>query len=175
MMVKRFFTVKSKATNLVNSILHGSNEPFNDSFSKHLTRGKGKLIHELCIHDVKPEAMDDYKSLTKSLYNQISKDSAVPCELFGSFTTEIGELDQAVHIWEYKNYQGWDDTKELVATGDYQKLLAEMKPMLRSRRNQIILEFAFWHAIKPTDHNHIYEMRSYRLKPGRMLEWEAGW
>jgi hypothetical protein len=50
-----------------------------------------------------------------------------------------------------------------------------MKPMLRSRESQIILEFAFWNATVPYDKNMIYELRSYLLKPGRMLEWEMGW
>lgn len=48
-------------------------------------------------------------------------------------------------------------------------------PMLRSRENQIVLEFSFWNASIPHDLNSIYELRTYRLKPGRMLEWEQGW
>ena len=47
--------------------------------------------------------------------------------------------------------------------------------MLVSRENQIILDFQFCSALNPTDYDAIYEMRSYKLKPGRMLAWEEGW
>jgi hypothetical protein len=53
--------------------------------------------------------------------------------------------------------------------------MKKLLPMLRSRENQIALEFAFWNASTPYDYHHIYELRSYLLKPGRMLEWEQGW
>jgi 5-deoxy-D-glucuronate isomerase len=88
----------SKAKSIVNSILHGSKDSWeaqnlNETYSKILSRGKS--IHELVIHNVKPEAMDDYSSLVKEVYPKISKDSAIPARLFGSWKTEIGELDQA--------------------------------------------------------------------------------
>lgn len=53
--------------------------------------------------------------------------------------------------------------------------MTRLKPMLRSRESQIVLEFAFWNASIPYETKSIYELRSYLLKPGRMLEWEQGW
>jgi hypothetical protein len=82
----------------VNSILHGSKDTWeaqnlNETYSKVLSRGKS--IHELVIHNVKPEAMDDYCSLIQESYPKVSKDGEIPAKLFGSWKTEIGELDQA--------------------------------------------------------------------------------
>jgi hypothetical protein len=57
----------------------------------------------------------------------------------------------------------------------YLSLMKSIKPMLRSRESQIVLEFAFWNATIPYDKNMIYELRTYLLKPGRLLEWEQGW
>lgn len=93
---KRAYSQKSDGVKgIVNSILHGaaSKESFNDTYSKLLSRGKS--IHELSIHNIKPEAMDDYKGLIANAYSKISADPKIPARLFGSFTTEIGELDQA--------------------------------------------------------------------------------
>jgi hypothetical protein len=79
--------------------LHGSKDDtwetqnLTDTYSKLLSRGKS--IHELVIHNVKPEAMDDYSGLIKEVYSDLSNDASVPCKLFGSWKTEIGELDQA--------------------------------------------------------------------------------
>jgi hypothetical protein len=53
--------------------------------------------------------------------------------------------------------------------------MKSLKPMLRSRESQIVLEFAFWNAVVPHESKMIYELRSYLLKPGRLLEWEQGW
>jgi hypothetical protein len=105
MSLVRFFSSQKNSAakensvkNIMNSFLHGSNEfppieQFKDTYSKHLSRGKS--VHELSIHNVKPEALEDYKSLIRRVYSKISEDPAVPARLFGSFNTEIGELDQA--------------------------------------------------------------------------------
>jgi hypothetical protein len=92
-------TYSQSAKSIVNSILHGSKDDsweaqnLNETYSKLLSRGKS--IHELVFHNVKPESMDDYSSLIKDVYTELSNDSQVPCKLFGSWKTEIGELDQA--------------------------------------------------------------------------------
>lgn len=200
--IKRAYSQKKSVADtgvkgIVNTILHGSSGMpgnFNETYSKLLSRGKS--VHELSIHNVKPEAMDDYKGLIRSTYARISADPTIPARLFGSFTTEIGELDQAgsyifnsslshyiynayfhlVHIWEYNKYMGYEDAIEALRKNEeYKKFLTKIKPMLRSRQSQIVLEFAFWNATIPYDNNSIYELRSYLLKPGRMLEWEQGW
>ncbi|KAF9935767.1 hypothetical protein BGZ65_003022 [Modicella reniformis] len=57
----------------------------------------------------------------------------------------------------------------------YLKFLKDLRPMLVSRDNQICLEFAFWKSRPPVDLGGIYEMRTYVLKPGNLLEWETNW
>ncbi len=57
---------------------------------------------------------------------------------------------------------------------EYAQFQRQLRPMLRSRENQIMLEFAFWEGVQP-EPNGVYELRSYLLKPGRMLEWETEW
>jgi hypothetical protein len=57
----------------------------------------------------------------------------------------------------------------------YQKFQKQLRPMLRSRENQMLLEFAFWNAAEPVETNGIYELRTYLLKPGKMMEWETEW
>lgn len=52
---------------------------------------------------------------------------------------------------------------------------SKLRPMLIKRENQICLEFAFWATSKPKFDGGVYELRTYLLKPGRMLEWEQNW
>lgn len=47
--------------------------------------------------------------------------------------------------------------------------------LLRSRHLQYMLQFSYWPQIAMRDPSHIYEMRSYRLKPGTMIEWGNNW
>lgn len=54
--------------------------------------------------------------------------------------------------------------------------MSERGGYLRSRHLQYLLAFSYWPAPNPrTEGNHIYEMRSYRLKPGTMIEWANNW
>jgi hypothetical protein len=54
-------------------------------------------------------------------------------------------------------------------------LMEIIYPMLISRECQLLSEFTFCRTILPSDINSIYELRTYLLKPGRMLEWEESW
>lgn len=58
---------------------------------------------------------------------------------------------------------------------DYQSLKNERGLLLRSRHLQYMLAFSYWPQIASRDPSHIYEMRSYRLKPGTMIEWGNNW
>ena len=58
---------------------------------------------------------------------------------------------------------------------DAQSLLKERAGYLRSRHSQFILPFSYWPEIKMRTGNSIYEVRSYTLKPGTMIEWGNNW
>lgn len=47
--------------------------------------------------------------------------------------------------------------------------------MLRSRYLQYQLAFSYWPQITPRTGNNLYEIRSYMLKPGTMIEWGNNW
>lgn len=55
------------------------------------------------------------------------------------------------------------------------QLEKERGQLLRSRHLQYLLAFSYWPQIIAREKNHIYEMRSYRLKPGTMIEWGNNW
>lgn len=57
----------------------------------------------------------------------------------------------------------------------FQKFQKQLRPMLRERKNNIMLEFAYWDASGPAHLGGIYELRSYVLQGGKLLEWEHEW
>ena len=64
--------------------------------------------------------------------------------LVGYFTTEIGELNQAVHLW---GYDSLDDRQRrraaLVADPNWQAFLAEILPLLTRQESQILTPTSF--------------------------------
>jgi len=50
-----------------------------------------------------------------------------------------------------------------------------MSKMVNQRESQICLSFTFWGEPEARNENHIYEMRSYSLKPGTLIEWGNNW
>ncbi|KAJ7878618.1 nipsnap family protein [Mycena leptocephala] len=50
-----------------------------------------------------------------------------------------------------------------------------MTPFLTSRSSQLSQEFAFLPTAPPHAQGGIFELRTYQLKPGTLLEWENTW
>lgn len=50
-----------------------------------------------------------------------------------------------------------------------------MLPYLTSRSTQLNQEFAFFPSAPPHAQGGIFELRTYQLKPGTLLEWENTW
>ena len=145
----------------------------NTTHSKTLARKN--IVHELTHHKVKPECMEEYVQLINETYPKLTTEEDVAH--VGSWKTVIGDdLDQAIHLWEYKGYQAYESAVvRLSKQKEFQDFNRKLAPLLRERRNQMCLEFAFWSRSPPVDRNALYELRSYTLNPGDLLEWEANW
>jgi len=145
-----------------------------DTFSKVLARGK--YVHEFERHHIKPECVEDYIKLVSEHYPRMAGKDPANLKLTGSWLTFIGEQDTAVHIWEHTGYAGHTvNYQRLRQDPHYQEYVRKLRPLLHSRTSQICLEFAFWATAPPSTHNGIFELRTYTLYPGRMLEWETNW
>ncbi|KAF5400891.1 hypothetical protein PHET_05145 [Paragonimus heterotremus] len=145
-------------------------------------------IFELQVHDVKPQHMFNYLKEFEYFLEVLSKTDS-KSELLGSWICEIGQQDAACmfgtfkrsvsdHLWKYDggypclsaHNEIYREHKELT---EYRQ---NRNMMLRCRRNQICLAFSFWPDPTPRpNESNLYELRSYALKPGTMLEWGNHW
>ncbi|XP_033628458.1 protein NipSnap homolog 2-like [Asterias rubens] len=150
-------------------------EPAKAAHSETLTNKE--VVYEMQIHNIKPDRMRDYIQASEHCLKRIHENPDFPCRLFGSWSTAFGHQDQAVHIWFYDTgYHGvktmseklWED-KEY---NEYKKLRGEM---LMDRSNSLLLPFSFWGKPQPTDTGNLYELRSYHLRPGTLIEWANNW
>ncbi|KAF3422760.1 hypothetical protein E2986_05867 [Frieseomelitta varia] len=106
-----------------------------------------------------------------------TKKSELKLELVGSWTVLAGDIDQALHLWRYSGgYDSVDRTQvELCKDKAYQQLFKENGNYLRSRYLQYLLAFSYWPPLTKRNGSNIYEIRSYRLQPGTMIEWGNNW
>ncbi|GLH03870.1 Protein NipSnap [Gryllus bimaculatus] len=149
-------------------------EPTKESHSRLLS--DKEVIYELQTHNMRPDSVEKYLQNYKASAQLIhSRD--LHCELVGSWTVQVGDLDQALHLWRYTGgFASIDNAKlQLSKDPDWVKLLTERGGMLRSRHLQYVLAFSYWPPIVPRTGSNIYEIRSYRLKPGTMIEWGNNW
>ncbi|XP_076435171.1 protein NipSnap-like isoform X2 [Babylonia areolata] len=165
---------EKKAGWLTNLLRVRTLEPSRESHSMQLS--SKETVYEIQFHAVKPEFMEDYLNQFK-IFKQLMDEKKAGSELIGSWTVEIGDQDEAIHIWSYKGgYPVLNEANRIYRTDqDFIQFRKNRNKMLRSRKNQILLAFSFWPEIAPRPPSNIYELRSYTLKPGTMIEWGNNW
>ncbi|XP_026866436.2 protein NipSnap homolog 1 [Electrophorus electricus] len=148
-----------------------------DAHSSLLAKKATSGLYEIQFHNVKPECLEAYNNLSDEVHRELHSNADYPCEVAGSWNTWYGEQDQAVHLWRY--YGGYPVLTEclnkLRLSKAYLEFHRERSKMLISQRNQLLLEFSFWNQPVPRTGPNIYELRTYRLKPGSMIEWGNHW
>ncbi|EJD54432.1 NIPSNAP-domain-containing protein [Auricularia subglabra TFB-10046 SS5] len=169
----------ARPMSLIHSILHGSPEAraAGEAEVQQHTRlvARGKYIHAFEVHKVVPSKIDEYKKAAERYYTGLISDSQLHVKLTGSWETIVGDLDQFVHILEYENYGGYDRTTELIRQSEHIKAYNAMLPFVTSRTQQLNQEFAFMPTAPPHSQGGVFELRTYQLKPGVLLEWEHAW
>lgn len=144
------------------------------SFSQVLARGK--YVHSIVFHEVKPEMVDEYVELVGSWYPRIANAPENKVHLVGSWRTEIGDCDTFVHIWEYQKYAGYHESRySITHHPDFAELDNKLKRMIKSKDILLMQEFSFWPTTPPRQLGGVFELRSYTLHPGNLLEWETHW
>uniref|UniRef100_A0A3Q2NW38 Nipsnap homolog 1 (C. elegans) n=1 Tax=Fundulus heteroclitus TaxID=8078 RepID=A0A3Q2NW38_FUNHE len=148
-----------------------------DAHSNLLSKKETSNLYKIQFHSVKPECLDAYNNLEAEVQNRLHQDQDFPCEVVGSWNTWYGEQDQAVHLWRYRGgYPALTEClQKLRANKEYLEFRKERAKMLVSRRNQLLLEFSFWNEPLPRKGPNLYELRTYKLKPGTMIEWGNRW
>jgi hypothetical protein len=115
--------------------------------------------------------------------------------LVGSWRTEVGDCDTfgmwhsgssaskrawinwaTVHIWEYHRYNGYHGSLHAIqAHPEFAEFDTKLKKLIESKNSSLMQEFSFWPTTPPRKLGGIFELRSYTLHPGNLLEWETHW
>jgi hypothetical protein len=128
------------------------------------------MIYELRTYTVKPGTLGDIVKAASTVSRDIRKDDFGKLE--GYWLTEIGPLNQVMHLWSYSNFEERAKLRGELAknsrwTGEYIPLI---RPLLV--RQDIRLLNAVKEPVAPASTGNIYEFRNYRAKPaGAVRQW----
>ncbi|XP_037670199.1 protein NipSnap homolog 2 [Choloepus didactylus] len=152
-------------------------DPRKDAHSNLLAKKETSSLYKLQFHSVKPDCLEAYNKICQEVLPKIHEDKHYPCTLVGTWNTWYGEQDQAVHLWRYEGgYPALTEVmNKLRENQEFTHFRKARGDMLLSRKNQLLLEFSFWNEPIPRSGPNIYELRSYQLRPGTMIEWGNYW
>jgi len=132
-------------------------------------RKERAMIHELRTYTIQPPKFKDFIALTSKVGIKLrTKHSKV----VGYWTTEIGELNQVVHLWEYEDFDHRTRVRAALAKDKAwnTQYLPRSRPMLQHQESMVLVPADFYPFTRPSGTG-IYELRSYRLHPGKVPEW----
>jgi len=164
----------------LSSLIYGTKEgqhfdqDIERSFSQVLARGK--YVHSIVFHEVYPDRVDEYVDLVGKWYPHVASTEENKVNLVGSWRTQVGDNDTFVHIWEYQRYTGYHESLHAISRHpEFADFDRQLKTLIRSKRTSLMQEFSFWPTTPPRRLGGLFELRSYTLHPGNLLEWETHW
>jgi NIPSNAP len=128
------------------------------------------MIYELRTYTVKPGTLGDMVKAASTVAHEIRKNDYGKLE--GYWTTEIGPLNQVLHLWSYDNFEARARLRGEL--GKIPRWTDEYIPLIRPLlvRQDIRLLNAVRAPVAPETTGNIYEFRNYRAKAaGPVRQW----
>lgn len=128
------------------------------------------MIHELRTYTVKSGRAGEYAEQSGALGRPIRGDRYG--RLVGYWTSDIGPLNQVVHLWEYADLAARAAARAGLARNErwVTEYLPVSAPLLETQENMILVP-ADWYPLRPATGMGVYELRVYRAHPGKVPEW----
>ena len=131
------------------------------------------MIYEVRTYDLKPHSVAEVEKRFGEAYEHRKKHSL----LAAFWHTEIGPLNQIIHVWGYKDLAERATIRAAaVKDGTWPPKTSEF---IVSMRSEIMIPFSFSPELKPGKMGPYFEMRIYTLANGAQLPklqalWEKG-
>jgi len=129
------------------------------------------MIYEMRTYDLKPRTQPEVVKRFGEAYEKRKQLS----ELAAFWTSEIGPLNQIIHVWPYKDLAERAAVRaEAVKQGIWPPKISEF---VLNMRSEIMVPFSFAPAFPTGEVGPYFEMRTYTYHPGDlpkiMRDWEA--
>ncbi len=127
------------------------------------------MIYEFRTYTLKPGAIPDVEALFEKALPHREKYS----KLTAFWHTEIGMLNQIVHVWGYKN------ADERMRIRDEARQSPHWPPpvheFIETMKSEIYVPFPGSPELKPASFGPVYEMRTYTVRAGTMPKVIEAW
>jgi hypothetical protein len=122
------------------------------------------MIYELRTYTVKPGTIGDMVKAASTVSRDIRGDDYGKLE--GYWSTEIGPLNQVMHLWSYSDFDERTRLRGELASNP--RWRSEYTPLIHPLlvRQDIRLLNAVKGPVAPASEGNIYELRNYRAKTG---------
>jgi hypothetical protein len=127
------------------------------------------MIYEFRTYDLLPGSVPE----VVEKYAEAYENRKALSNLAAFFFTEIGPLNQIIHIWPYKDVNQRAEIREkAVKTGVWPPKISQF---IQHQHVEIMKPWSFSPELKPGTHGPFYEMRSYICKPGTIQNTQERW
>ena len=129
------------------------------------------MIYELRTYTMKPGMAVKAAAHSGDVGRAVRGDDYGKLE--GYWMTEVGPLNQVMHLWSYSDLIERARLRAALATNErwQNDYLPEMRPYLLRQDIRLLNGIVGPHA--PETGGNLYEFRNYRLRPGGVKEWGA--
>ena len=127
------------------------------------------MIYEIRTYGLQTGSLAEVEKRYGEAYEHRKKYS----ELFGFFHTEIGPLNEIIHIWQYESLE--ERAKIRAAAAKDANWPPKIQEFLTRMSSEIVAPFAFAPAAKPGKHGPFYEFRYYEIKAGTAPDLVKRW
>jgi hypothetical protein len=127
------------------------------------------MIYELRTYTLKAGTAPEAAKNAGTIGREIRGDKYGKLE--GYWVTEIGPLNQVMHLWSYADLN--ERVKLRAGLSQDKRWTGEYVPLIREKlvRQDIRLMHGIIAPTKPAKEGNIYEFRNYRIKPGAIGQW----
>ena len=124
------------------------------------------MIHELRRYQIKPGKLAEYVDKSRTIGRPVRGDRYG--KLLGYWSTELGPLNQVVHLWEFADLAARTAARAGLAKDErwVKEYLPVSTPLLEAQENMMLSPFD-WAPFRPTTGMGLHELRVYRLQPGK--------
>ncbi|MCI0548439.1 MAG: NIPSNAP family protein [Candidatus Rokubacteria bacterium] len=127
------------------------------------------MIYEIRTYRIAPGSLAEVEQRFGEGYEHRKKYS----ELTAFWHTEIGALNEIIHVWSYRDLAERARIRgEAAKDPNWPPKIGEF---VREMRSEIVQPFAFVPEPRPGKMGPIFEIRYYTLKPGTLPDTAKGW
>lgn len=127
------------------------------------------MIYEIRTYRITPGSLAEVEKRFGEGYEHRKKYS----ELTAFWHTEIGPLNEIVHVWGYRDLA--ERARIRAEAAKDPNWPPKIREFVRAMRSEIVMPFSFVPEVRSGRVGPIFELRYYTLKPGTLPDLASGW